>query len=113
MTVVADEVLVQVFAPVTVTLYEPAEETVMLCVVSPVLQAWAVPGEAVSTVLPPAQILVVPDGVMVAVGNALTVTVTVCVKEHPLASVPVTLYVVVVTGLTVLLAVMLEPLSQS
>jgi len=49
------------------------------------------PADAVSVVLPPAQKLVVPEGVMVAVGKALTVTVTACVSEQPLGSVPVTL----------------------
>jgi hypothetical protein len=43
------------------------------------------------------------DAVAETVGKALTVTPTVDVLEHPLASVPVTVYVVVATGLSVTL----------
>jgi hypothetical protein len=53
---------------------------------------------------PPAQI---DDGDAVAVtfGNVLTETVTDVVREQPLEFVPVTEYVVVELGLTVMLAV--------
>ena len=53
---------------------------------------------------PPGQI---DAGVAVAVtfGKALTETVTDATPEHPLAFVPVTEYVVVEVGLTVILAV--------
>jgi hypothetical protein len=42
--------------------------------------------------------------VAVTVGNGLTVTLTVAVPEHPAVLVPVTVYVVVALGVTVLLA---------
>ena len=40
-------------------------------------------------------------GVTVTTGNGFTVTVTCAVAEHPLASAPVTVYVVVEDGLAV------------
>ena len=51
---------------------------------------------------PPVQIV---DGEALAVtfGEGLTVTVTLAVTLHPVSVVPVTEYVVVVTGLTVIL----------
>lgn len=49
----------------------------------------------------PIQILA-GDAVATTVGSGFTVTVTVAVPEQPAAVVPVTLYVVVVVGLTVL-----------
>lgn len=48
----------------------------------------------------PAQIVVVED-VAVTVGDALTVIACVAVEVQPFAAVPVTVYVVVVTGETV------------
>ena len=53
---------------------------------------------------PPAQI-VAGDAVAVTVMDEPTVTVTDAVPEQPLAFVPVTEYVVVEAGLTVMLAV--------
>ena len=53
---------------------------------------------------PPAQI-VAGDAVAATVMDEPTVTVTDAVPEHPLAFVPVTEYVVVEVGLTVMLAV--------
>ena len=52
-TVVACELAEQPFVPVTVTLYEPEFETVILAVVAPVLHAYDVPVLAVNTTLPP------------------------------------------------------------
>jgi hypothetical protein len=46
-----------------------------------------------------------------AAGSALTITTAVSLFVHPLASVPVTMYEVVVVGLTVILAVV-APVSQ-
>ena len=57
------------------------------------------PPLAVRTVLAPLQIVVVP--LMLAVGNALTVTTLLAVAEQLLELVTVTVYVVVVVGLTV------------
>ena len=45
------------------------------------------------------------DAVAVTLGEELTVTVIEAVFEHPIELVPVTEYVVVVVGLTVILAV--------
>ena len=53
---------------------------------------------------PPAQ-MVAGEAVADTVRDEPTVTVTVAVPEHPLAFVPVTEYVVVEVGLTVMLAV--------
>jgi archaellum component FlaF (FlaF/FlaG flagellin family) len=81
-------------ASVTVTVYVPDVDTVMAAVVAPVDQRYEVPPEAVSVTLPPAQNVVGPDGVMVAVGSGLTVTVCEAGADmHELASVTVTVYV--------------------
>ena len=61
------------------------------------------PPDAVNVVLAPLHIVVLP--VILAVGSGLTVTVTLVLASHPLASVTTTLYVVVTLGLTVILAV--------
>ena len=54
--------------------------------------------------VPPEQ-MVAGEAVAVTLGNGATVTVTDALREHPLALVPVTVYVVVEEGLTVMLAV--------
>jgi hypothetical protein len=85
---------VQEFASVVVTVYVPDVDTAMAAVVAPVDQRYDVPPEAVSVTLPPAQNVVGPDGVMVAVGSGLTVTVCDAGAEvQELASVVVTVYV--------------------
>jgi hypothetical protein len=67
-------------------------ETVIAAVVAPVDQRYDVPPEAVSVTLPPVQKVVGPEGVMVAVGSGLTVTVCDAGAEaQPLASVVVTM----------------------
>jgi hypothetical protein len=48
----------------------------------------------------------------VTVGNGFTVTLTVAVPVHPAALVPVTVYVVVVLGVTVLLTPVPNPPDQ-
>jgi hypothetical protein len=61
----------------------------------------AVPtGDALSATVLPAQITV-DVGVTFTTGSVLTVTVNVCVSVHPFASVPVSVYVVVLAGATV------------
>jgi hypothetical protein len=55
--------------------------------------------DAVSVTVEPAQIDA-EEAVAVTLGNAFTFTVAVSVLAHPLASVPVTVYVVVTDGLT-------------
>ena len=57
-----------------------------------------------SVVLKPLQILA-GEALNETVGGGVTVTVTLPVFEHELASVPVTLYVIVAVGLTVCVAV--------
>jgi hypothetical protein len=85
---------VQEFASVVVTVYVPLVLTVIAAVVAPVDQRYDVPPEAVSVTLPPAQKVVGPDGVMVAVGSGLTVTVCDAGAElQEFASVTVTVYV--------------------
>jgi hypothetical protein len=69
----------------------PFVETVMAAVVAPVDQRYDVPPDAVSVTLPPAQKVVGPDGVIVAVGSGLTVTVCEAGAEvQPFAAVVVT-----------------------
>jgi hypothetical protein len=64
---------------VTVTEYEPASVAVMACVVSPLLQEYDEPSLADKTTLPPEQNVVDVAGVIVAVGNAFTVILSVVV----------------------------------
>jgi hypothetical protein len=53
----------------------PAAVALIACVVAPFDQRYEVPLDAVSVTLPPAQNVVGPPAVMLAVGLALTVTV--------------------------------------
>ena len=75
-TDVAELVAEQLLASVTVTVGEDVVETVIEAVVAPVLQRYDEPALAVKSTLPPEQKVVVVAGVIVAVGKALTVTVT-------------------------------------
>jgi hypothetical protein len=63
-------------ALVTVTVYDPAVLTVIDCVVAPLLHNQDAPADAVSVTEPPVQNATGPPAVIVAVGNAFTVTVT-------------------------------------
>ena len=91
-TLVPAEVPMQPFVFVTVTLYEPVVFTVIDCVVAPFDQRYDAAALEVSVTLPPAQKVVAPPGVIVAVGTGLTVTgIAALVAEHPLAFVTVTL----------------------
>jgi len=82
---------VQPFASVVVTVYVPEELTVIAAVVAPVDQRYDTPPDAVSVTLPPAQKVVGPLGVIVAVGSGFTVTVCDAgVDVQPFASVVVT-----------------------
>jgi hypothetical protein len=60
------------------------------------LQEKAFAPDAFSTVLPPAQIALLPA--TVTTGTPLTATVTEDVSVHPLLPVPVTVYIVVAVG---------------
>jgi len=84
--------------------------TVMADVVAPVFHEYVVPPDAVSVVLLPAHIDVVPE--ILGVGEGLTVMVTLVLSEHePLLT--TTVYVVVDAGLavTVALVVLLKPVA--
>lgn len=90
-------------APVPVTVYVvvDAGETVTVApVIDPGIQLYVEAPLAVMDVEPPVQIEVLP-AVTATVGEGLTVISRVAVAVHPLAAVPVTVYVVVVEGETV------------
>jgi hypothetical protein len=92
-TTCATEVAEQPFASVTVTLYDPAAETVIDCVIAPVDQRFPVNAEDVSVIVLPAQNALGPLIVGVA-GRGFEVTACAAeVAEQPFASVTVTLYV--------------------
>jgi hypothetical protein len=76
----------------------------MLAVVSPVFHWYVVAPLAVRVLDPPAH-MDAGDAVAVTVIDEPTDTVTDAVPEQPLAFVPVTEYIVVELGLTVMLAV--------
>jgi len=84
--------------------------TVILAVLPPVFQLYMFAPLAVNTEVAP---LHIAAGLAVALtdGNGFTVTLTVAVPEHPAVVVPVTEYVVVELGVTVMLAV-LPPVFQ-
>jgi hypothetical protein len=71
---VGDEVVEHPAAFVTVTVRAPAVVTTMDGVVAPVLHKYDEPALAVNVTLAPAHKLVFPLAVMLAVGNAFTVT---------------------------------------
>jgi hypothetical protein len=87
---VAETDLVQPPVPVTVTVYVVLTVglTVIAAVVAPVFQEYVVPPLAVSVVLAPLQIVVVPA--MAALGNGLTVTAAEAVAVQPKELVTVT-----------------------
>lgn len=84
-------VAVQLFVPVTVTVYVPAAEAMAAAVVAPVLHKYVPPPEAVNAVLVPAQMGEVPA--MATVGTALYVSVRAAVPVQPKLLVTVTRYV--------------------
>jgi len=90
-----------VLVPVTEYVVVELGVTVMLAVLPPVFQLYVFAPLAVSTEVAP---LHIAAGLAVAVtdGNGFTVTLTVAVPEHPAVVVPVTVYVVVLVGDTVL-----------
>src|SRR5258708_7833022 len=91
-TVVGALVALQPLAFVTVTRWLPLALTVIEDVVAPFDQRYDDPLDAVSVTLPPAQNVVGPPAVMLAVGLALTVTIVGgLVPLQPFASVTVTL----------------------
>ena len=71
----------------------PLDVTVIDCVVAPLVQANELPLDAVSVTLPPAQKVVGPDAVIVAVGAGVTLTTWLALAEQPPESVTVTLKV--------------------
>jgi len=89
-TAKAADVALQPLALVTVTVYEPAADTVIDCVVAPVDQTFPVADEDVSVIVLPVQKLEGPLIVGVG-GRALTVTAKAAdVAEQPLALVTLT-----------------------
>src|SRR5690349_6881575 len=104
-TVVEHE-LVHPFTLVTVTVYVVVVVglTVIEAVVAALLQRNDVLRDAVSVEEPPTQIDGL-DGVILQVGAGFTVTVVEQELVHPFTLVTVTVYVVVVVGLTVIEAV--------
>lgn len=91
-TDVLAEVRLQPLALVTVTEKTPDVETVILCVVAPLLQRYDGAAELVKVTLPPTQKVVGPLAVMVGTPGSgfLTTLVAAEVREHPFASVTVT-----------------------
>ena len=83
----------QPLALVTVTVYVPAEVTLIAAVVADVDHKYPVPPEAASVTDPPKQNVVGPPGVIMAAGSGLTVTVVISVSVQPLALVTVMVYV--------------------
>ncbi len=76
-TVSGADVAVQPLPLATVTVNVPDVETAIDCVVAPVDQAYVYPAGAVRVMLPPAQKVVGPLGVIAGAGGfGLTVTVT-------------------------------------
>jgi hypothetical protein len=104
------------FVTVTVYVVVLAGVTDMLDVVAPVVHAYVPPPVAAKFALAPAHIVlslfVVPDvsvAVIPATGNGVTVIVCMTTAVHPAPLDTVTVYVVVVAGLTVLAADVLPP----
>ena len=81
------------FELVTVTVYVPAEFTVMQLVVAPVLHKYVLPVTAGthSCVEPPGQIMLLPD--IKQTGPCLITTFLLQELEHPVELVTVTVYV--------------------
>jgi len=86
--------------------------TVIEAVVAPVLHANETPPEAVSVDESPTQISG-GEGMILHTGSGLTVTVVVHELVQPFASVTVTVYVVVIVGLTVIEAVVCPVLHKN
>ena len=88
-------------------------ETVIAAVFPPLLQRNVLPGislVAVRVLLSPTQMLA-SEAATVITGSGFTMIWMLAVPVHPLAAVPVTMYVVVAVGLTVIAAVV-SPVLQ-
>jgi hypothetical protein len=101
-TLLAEAEQPDAFVPVTVYVVLTVGETVIAFVVCPVPQRYDVPPVAVSVIDVPAQ-GVLFDAEMFIVGVVPMVIVFVAVFVQPAAFVPVTVYVVVAVGVTVIL----------
>jgi hypothetical protein len=98
-TTVALVVVVHEFAPVTVTVYVPAADTLTAAFVPKLFDhAYVPPPLAVNVVLCPEHIVKFPD--IDAVGNAFATTVALAVVVHEFAPVTVTVYVPAADTLT-------------
>jgi len=111
---VTEHELLQLLALVTVTVYVVVTLglTVIDAVVAPVLQRNDVPPDAVSVDEPPTQIEA-SDTAMLHTGAGFTTTVAEHEVLQPLALVTVTVYEVVVFGLTVIAAVVAPVLQRN
>jgi hypothetical protein len=89
----AAELAEQPFASVTVTLYEPATDTVIDCVVAPVDQRFPVTDDEVSVTVLPVQTSELPPLIVGVAGSGFEVTAKGAeLAEQPSALVTLTLY---------------------
>lgn len=105
-------VATQPLSLVTVTVYKVvmAGDTMILGVVSPVLQLYDPPPDPVSVAVAPTQIEAGPE--ILALGSGLTLMVTDAEEVHPSILVTVTVYTVVMEGETIMSAVMAPVLHE-
>jgi hypothetical protein len=86
--------------PVTVYIVVTVGVTTSDAVIAPVLHEYVLAPTAVKVAECPTQ-TALDDFVTVSVGKALTVKLIVSVLTHPFTSVPVTVYIVVMVGLSI------------
>ncbi len=109
--IVIDSVSVQPFEEVTVTVYVPAEVTLVAAVIAPLLQEYVPPPVAVKPILVAVHVRTVVVGVVIAATGAVIFCVIVIdsVSVHPFADVTVTVYV---PAEVTLVAAVVAPLLQ-
>jgi hypothetical protein len=109
--IVIDSVSVQPFAEVTVTVYVPAEVTLVAAVVAPLLQEYVPPPAAVKVMEVVVHVRTVVAGAVIAATGAVLFCVIVIdsVSVQPFAEVTVTVYV---PAEVTLVAAVVAPLLQ-
>jgi hypothetical protein len=109
--IVIDSVSAHPFADVTVTVYVPAELTLVAAVVAPLLQEYVPPPVDVKPILVAVHVRTVVVGVVIAATGAVIFCVIVIdsVSVHPFADVTVTVYV---PAELTLVAAVVAPLLQ-
>jgi hypothetical protein len=109
--IVMDSVSVQPFEEVTITVYVPAEVTLVAAVVAPLLQEYVPPPVAVKVMEAVVHVRTVVVGVVIAATGAVLFCVIVMdsVSAQPFAAVAVTVYV---PGAVTLVAAVIAPLLQ-